>query len=131
MSEAEEFPERTTGELVRLGMKGRCPRCGAGRIFAAYLKIADACPRCGLGLTGHDVGDGPVVPAMLLIGALAVGFALYVELAWQPALWVHAVLSGPLVTVLVLWILPRIKGVTVALQHRYRSTEEEARPGGQ
>jgi len=31
---------------------------------------------------------------------------------------------------LVLMILPRIKGIAVALQHGYRSTEEEGRIGG-
>jgi len=130
MADMDEFPERTTGELIRLGMRGHCPRCGKGRIFASYLKIAEACPACGLGLTGHDVGDGPVVPAMLVIGTVVVGLALIVEFRWEPALWVHMVLWAPLVTGLVLWMLPRLKGVTVALQHRYRSTEEEGRLGG-
>ncbi len=130
MSEADEFPERTAGELIRLGIKGRCPRCGAGRIYAGYLKIAEACPLCGLGLAGSDVGDGPVVPAMLVIGAVVVGLAFYVELMWSPSLWVHAILWLPLASILVLWLLPRIKGVAIALQHRYRSTEEEGRLGG-
>lgn len=130
MSEADQFPERTTGELIRLGMRGRCPRCGAGRIFQSYLNIAEACPICSLGLSGHDVGDGAVVPAMLAIGAVVVGLVLGVELTWSPPWWVHAVLWIPLVTFLVLWTLPRLKGVAVALQHRYRSTEEETPLGG-
>ena len=32
---------------VRRGFFGRCPRCGEGRMFRAYLKVADACPVCG------------------------------------------------------------------------------------
>lgn len=130
MSEADDFPELTMGEVVRLGFRGRCPRCGAGRIFSGYLKIADACPVCGLGLTGSDVGDGPVVPAMLLIGAVIVGLALYVELTFEPPLWVHAVLWTPVTAAMVLGTLPRMKGIAVALQHKYRSTEEEGRLGG-
>ena len=130
MTDGEEFPERPTGELISLGFRSRCPRCGVGRIFSGYLKIADACPVCGLGLTGHDVGDGPVVPAMLLIGSIVVGLALAVELIWEPAVWVRAVLWAPLVLARVMTVLPRIKGIAVALQHAYRSTEEDGRPGG-
>jgi len=130
MPDADEFPLRTSGELIKLGFRGRCPRCGVGRIFSGFLKIADACPVCELGLTGHDVGDGPVVPAMLLIGSIVVGLALYVEFTWLPSIWVHVALWTPLVIALTLMILPRIKGIAVALQHGYRSTEEDGRLGG-
>ena len=130
MSDQEEFPERPTGELISLGFRGRCPRCGVGRIFSSYLKIADACPVCRLGLTGHDVGDAAVVPAMLMIGSVIVCLALGVEFTWAPPVWVHVVLWSPLVVGSVMAVLPRIKGITVALQHRYRSTEEEGRLGG-
>ena len=128
---ADEHPERPTRELIRLGLRGQCPRCAYGRIFSAYLTLANACPNCGLKLTGSDVGDGPVVPAMLLIGGLIVGMAAVMELTWQLPLWLHAMLWLPLAIFLVAMILPPIKGLTVALQHRYRSTEEDTRPGGQ
>ena len=128
---AEEHPERSIGQLIGLGLRGQCPRCAHGSIFSAYLTLADACPNCGLKLTGSDVGDGPVVPAMLLIGGLIVGMAAVMELTWQLPLWLHAMLWLPLAIFLVALILPPIKGLTVALQHRYRSTEEDTRPGGQ
>jgi uncharacterized protein (DUF983 family) len=131
MSMADEHPERPTRELIRLGLRGQCPRCAYGRIFSAYLTLANACPNCDLKLTGSDVGDGPVVPAMLLIGGLIVGMAAVTELTWQLPLWLHAMLWLPLAIFLVALILPPIKGLTVALQHRYRSTEEDTRPGGQ
>lgn len=124
------YPNWSTGATIRLGLRGRCPRCGQGRIFSGYLKIADQCPVCGLGLSGHDVGDGPVVPAMLLIGGVVVGLVFYLEFGWSPPWWVHAVLWPPLVILMVLAILPPLKGLAVALQHRYRSTEEEGRLGG-
>ena len=128
---ADEHPEHPTRELIRLGLRGQCPRCAHGSIFSAYLTLADACPNCGLKLTGSDVGDGPVVPAMLLVGSLVVGMAAVLELTWQLPFWLHAMLWLPLAIFLVALILPPIKGLTVALQHRYRSTEEDTRPGGQ
>lgn len=123
-------PERSVAALIGLGLRGRCPRCAKGKIFAGYLKIAGHCPVCGLGLAGHDVGDGPVVPAMLVIGAIVVGAALYVEFTFLPPIWVHLALWTPTVLGLVLAMLPPLKGLAVALQHRYRSTEEAGKPGG-
>lgn len=108
---------------VGLGLRTRCPRCGQSKLFHGYLKVVDQCAACGLDFSGHDVGDGPVVPLTLLIGAIVVGLALWLELTFEPALWVHAVLWIPTIIGLVLVMLPIAKGVNIALQHRYRTTE--------
>ena len=126
----QPFPQRTAFETIRLGLRGRCPRCGDGRVFVGYLKVADRCGVCGLGLEGHDSGDGPVVPAMLILGFLVVGSALVVEMTLAPPVWLHMAVWLPLAALLTLWILPRLKGMGIAIQHRVRSTEEPGRPGG-
>ncbi len=130
MSSPGDFPVRSAAATVRSGLRGRCPRCGVGRLFTSYLKITERCDACGLGFAGHDVGDGPVVPAILIIGGIVVGLAWMVEVAFQPPLWIHALLWGPLTLGLSLGMLPLLKGLSVALQFRLRSTEEEPRPGG-
>jgi len=122
--------EFKTGQVIRLGIRGRCPRCGQGKLFNGYLKVADRCTVCDLNFLGHDTGDGPVVPLMLVIGGVVVGLALWLELSYAPPLWVHAVIWLPVVTLLTLGALPALKGVNIALQHRYRSTEEETPLGG-
>jgi len=121
---------RPTGAILKAGILGRCPRCGEGRLFQGYLKIVDRCDACGLGLAGHDVGDGPVVPAIMVLGGVIVGLALWVEVTFAPSLWVHAALWAPLTLGGTLAVLPPLKGLSVALQFRFRSTEEDAPPGG-
>jgi uncharacterized protein (DUF983 family) len=37
-----------------------------------------------------------VVPAILVIGGIVVGLAWMMEVTFQPPLWVHALLWGPL-----------------------------------
>ena len=50
------------------GVRLNCPSCGAGGIFASYLKRRDACPHCGESFVGLDADDGP---AWLTIGIAA------------------------------------------------------------
>ncbi len=119
-----------TGSPLSAGLRGRCPRCGQGRLFKSYLKITERCDVCGLGFGGHDVGDGPVVPAITVLGGIIVGLALWVEVSYQPSLWVHAALWTPLTIAGTLAVLPLLKGLSVALQFKFRSTEEDVPPGG-
>jgi uncharacterized protein (DUF983 family) len=131
MTESDsEYPERSIRETIGLGFSGRCPRCGQGRTFQRRLDVVDACPVCGLVLSEHDAGDGAVVPAMLILGTILVGLALWVEFKIEPAIWVHFILWGPIGLLMTLWLLPRLKGIGIALQHKHRSTEIPTKPGG-
>jgi uncharacterized protein (DUF983 family) len=68
---------------------------------------------------------------ILILGFAVVGLALLVEIRFAPPLWVHAVLWGPFVLGGSVLLLRPIKSLAVALQFRFRSTEEPAHPGGQ
>jgi uncharacterized protein (DUF983 family) len=131
MSDSSDIASQSIIPLLLTGLRCRCPRCRVGKVFSKYLKIADRCPECGLGLEGHDTGDGAVVPAMLLIGALVVGMAAYVEFTFTPPLWFHGVVWVPVIIGLTMMILQPLKGISIAMQYKYRSTEEDGRPGGQ
>jgi uncharacterized protein (DUF983 family) len=107
----------------RAALAGRCPRCGKGRLFRGLLDIAPACPACGLDLAAHDAGDGPAVLAILLLGAVLVGGAVWVEFRFEPPLWVHAVL-WPLVALPgAVAVMRPAKAALVALQYRHRAAE--------
>ncbi len=125
-----EGPTRSTAGLIGLGMRGRCPRCGVGRLFDGFLDISDRCGVCGPGFGGHDAGDGPAVFGIFVIGAVVVGLALLLELALAPPTWVHLVLWTPLILFGSVAILRPLKGVTLALQYKFRSLEEPGQPGG-
>lgn len=118
-----------SGLLLR-GLRGRCPRCGEGRLFAGFLDVTSECPACRLNLAEHDAGDGPAVAGTFILGAGIVGPAAMLELTLAPPLWVHAVLWGPLAIGGTLALLRPLKGMTVALQYRYRGLDEPTRPGG-
>ena len=36
-------PQRDVLQAMRQGFFGRCPKCGRGHLFRAFLKVADEC----------------------------------------------------------------------------------------
>ncbi|MFN0262586.1 DUF983 domain-containing protein [Tepidamorphus sp. 3E244] len=105
------------------GMSGRCPQCGRGKMFDGYLTVKDRCEVCGLDYSFADSGDGPAVFVILIVGFVIVGLALFVEIAYQPPYWVHAVLWLPLLLVLGLGLLRMLKGWMIAQQYRHKAAE--------
>lgn len=103
----------------------RCPRCGEGRLFDGVLAIRPACPACGLGFEAFDTGDGFAVPILILLGAVVVGAAFWVDTAFAPPLWVHAVIWPPVTIGLVLLMTRYIKSFLAAQQFATRGSEME------
>src|SRR5262245_24513475 len=83
----------------RTGLACRCPRCGNGPLFRGFLDLRPRCESCGLDYAFADSGDGPAVFVVFLAGAIVVGSALIVEIKYEPPLWLHALLWGPLILV--------------------------------
>lgn len=116
-------PARREVEPILAGLRGRCPRCGGGRLFAGSFKLAERCGRCGLDYRFADAGDGPVVFVILIVGFIVVGLALWAEVNYGPPLWLQFVLWVPLTVALGLVALRLCKGVLVTLQYRNQAAE--------
>jgi uncharacterized protein (DUF983 family) len=109
--------------VLQAALTCRCPRCGRGRLFRNLLEVRDRCEVCGLDLREHDTGDGAAVGVILVLGAMIVGLAFWVEFRFSPPLWVHAVL-WPVVTIpLAILMMRPAKAALVALQFRHRASE--------
>ena len=105
------------------GIAGRCPACGRGKLFSGYLALAPRCNGCGLDYGFADAGDGPAVFVILVTGFIVVGAALFVEMAYAPPYWLHALIWGPLAILLPLLLLRSFKGVLIALQYKHKAEE--------
>ncbi|PWJ85420.1 uncharacterized protein (DUF983 family) [Pseudaminobacter salicylatoxidans] len=110
-------------EPISAGLRGRCPRCGEGRLFSGFLTVAPRCGSCRLDYSFADAGDGPAVFVILIIGFIVVGLALWMEVTLNPSLWVHFLLWIPLTLVLSLTALRLIKGVLITLQYSNKAAE--------
>jgi uncharacterized protein (DUF983 family) len=102
------------------GWRGRCPNCGEGRMFRAFLKVADHCPACGEALHHHRADDAPAYFVILIVGHIVVPVALAVETAFAPSYWIHAALWLPMTVGMSLSLLQPIKGALVGLQWALR-----------
>ncbi|HEY0440708.1 MAG TPA: DUF983 domain-containing protein [Xanthobacteraceae bacterium] len=109
-------PKRNLAQALFRGFCGRCPHCGRGGLFRAFLKVADRCPKCSEDLHHQRADDAPAYFVILIVGHLVVPLALSVEVALAPPYWVHAVAWAPLTILMSLALLPAMKGAIVAWQ---------------
>lgn len=106
-----------------VGLRGRCPRCGEGKLFDGFLSTKKVCRTCQLDLSFADSGDGPAIFIILFVGFIVGTLFLYVELTYQPPYWVHVALWLPTIIVLALGLLRPFKGIMIALQYKNSAQE--------
>jgi uncharacterized protein (DUF983 family) len=103
------------------GLRGKCPECGEGNLFAGYLKFADNCDFCGFDFSAEDTGDGPAVLVISVAGMLVVLPALLVEVVFKPPIWVHVLLWMPISTLVVLGLLRPFRGMWYGLMLKHNA----------
>ena len=109
--------------LAAAALFGLCPRCGEKTLFTGAAKFAPRCSHCGLDYSAFNVGDGPAAFLTMVLGALVVGLAFWVEVSFHPPLWVHAVLWIPFVTLSTLWGLRVSKAALLYTENQRRACE--------
>jgi len=108
---------RPVGAAMRLGFRGRCPACGAGRLYRAYLKVVDKCEVCDEELHHQRADDAPAYMTIFVVGHFIVSGLLATEFVGPDLpFWVPALVWSALAAVASLWLLPRLKGGLIGLQ---------------
>ena len=79
--------KRDLWTAMRHGFRGRCPRCGQGKLFRAFLKVGDRCSVCGLDFTPHRADDLPAYLVIIIVGHIVVPSALLIETDFSPPVW--------------------------------------------
>jgi len=120
MADDHDYPPQSP---LTTGLRGRCPRCGEGRLFDGFLGLPERCETCGLDYAFIDSADGPAVFVIFIVGALVVGAAFFVEFSYQPPYWLHLLLWIPLILILSLALLRPLKGLMIAQQYHHKAQE--------
>ena len=107
-----DVPKRSLARGMRRGAMMRCPNCGEGRLYRAYLKV-QACEACGNDNARYPADDAPPYFTILIVGHLVVAPLLFFSWIWQAdtALVLATVL--PALLLLTLAFLPIVKGAVV------------------
>ena len=106
-------PPRDVLQAMGRGFRGRCPKCAEGKLFRAFLKVADQCTVCGEEFSHHRADDAPAYFVILIVGHIVVALALEIEIVFAPPYWVHIALWIPLTLALALGLgalLPEHRG---------------------
>jgi uncharacterized protein (DUF983 family) len=112
--------KRNVWSAIKRGFRGRCPRCGEGKLFRAFLKVDDHCSVCDLDFTPHRADDLPAYLVIIIVGHIVVPTALLIETDYSPPVWLQLAIYLPLTLVLSLALLQPVKGAVVGMQWALR-----------
>jgi uncharacterized protein (DUF983 family) len=98
------------------GLRRRCPHCGQGALFDGYLKVRDHCPVCREAFHHHRADDGPAYLTILIVGHLLAPMIHIIYSNFRPEPLVFATFLTVAAVAMSLFLLPRVKGMVVAIQ---------------
>ena len=115
-------------EGMRRGLIGRCPNCGQGKLYRAYLKVTP-CQACGHDNTQYHADDAGPYFTILLVGHIVIGPMLFMPFIWRAPTALVIGTTLPTIAVLSDWVfqaveaqevltlllLPRVKGAIIGL----------------
>ena len=113
---AKAIEQRSVGQAMWRGTLCKCPHCGQGKMFRAYLKVADHCNACVEQLNLHRADDFPPYIAITIVGHILVLAMLHIEMVYQVSPLTYLYTMIPLAVIMPLAMLPSIKGAIVGLQ---------------
>ena len=110
--------KRDVWTALKRGFRSRCPRCGEGKLFRAFLKVDDHCSACGLDFTPHRADDLPAY--LVIVGHIVVPTALMIETNYSPPVALQLAIYLPLTLFASLALLQPVKGAVVGMQWALR-----------
>jgi uncharacterized protein (DUF983 family) len=112
--------KRDVWTSIKRGFRGRCPRCGEGKLFRAFLKVDNNCSVCDLDFTPHRADDLPAYLVIVIVGHIVVPTALWIETDYSPPVWLQLAIYLPFTLVASLALLQPVKGAVVGMQWALR-----------
>ena len=112
----QDDDDRPMRPALLRGWRRRCPNCGAGPLLSGYLSVRDTCPVCGEDFHHQRADDGPAYLTILIVGHLMAPLILWSFVRFRPDPLILASVFSVCTVALSLYLLPRLKGVLVAIQ---------------
>ena len=107
---------RPVWQAMSRGFRSRCPHCGEGKLFRAFVKPVDHCAVCGEDYTHQRADDFPAYITITIVGHIVLGGFLAVETLFILSNWVHLAIWVPLTIIMSIALLQPVKGAIIGLQ---------------
>ncbi len=115
-------------QTLTRGFFGKCPECGEGKMLKKYTTPNESCANCNLDFAPLRADDGPAWATILITGHLTMPFTfLLFDIGMESVLLIIA-LSILFICGLSLLILPRAKGMFMAMIWNISGKEEDPKP---
>ena len=115
-----EEEERPRWQSVKRGFICRCPQCGQGSLFRAWLKPVETCPVCGEDLSHQRADDFPPYVTMVLVGHILVPLMLTMQMLTNFSVTTYLAIYLPLTAIAVFALIQPVKGAIIGLQWALR-----------
>ncbi len=112
--------ERPLGRSILRGLACRCPACGSGKLFGAFLKPVAACAACGEDLSHQRADDLPPYIVIMVVGHVLLGGYMMTDMIFVMSEWIHLAIWVPIALLVSLLIIQPIKGGVIGLQWALR-----------
>ena len=127
-------PGSQPGPAMRIalwrGVRGRCPLCGTGRLFAGWLRVREVCAVCAapLGLIRAD--DAPPYFTVFIVAHVVIGAQVALERVALLSVAAEMMIFLPGTLALVLLLIRPVKGATVGLMWKLGFMRKEDSDAG-
>jgi uncharacterized protein (DUF983 family) len=116
---SEHSPRPLLRSMTR-GWRFRCPACGEGRLFCAFLKPVDHCEDCGEAIHHQRADDLPPYLGIFIVGHIVVAGYLAGERMFELTSWQHLAIWTPITLAMTLALMQPLKGAVIGLQWSLR-----------
>ncbi len=109
--------ERPLNRSIMRGLLNRCPACGSGKLFRAFLKPVDRCEACHEDYTPQQADDLPPYLVIVIVGHITLGGFMMTDMVFTEwSSWFHLAIWVPITLLLSLVMLQPVKGGVIGLQ---------------
>ena len=105
---------------MRRGLFGRCPHCGEGKLFRAFLKPVDSCEACGETLHHQRADDLPPYIVITIVGHIVLAGYMMTDLVLPFTTWMHLAIWVPVTLLGAFGLMQPVKGGVIGLQWALR-----------
>lgn len=108
-------PPRRVWPAVLNGLRCRCPKCGDGKLYPAFIEQVETCDKCSEPLGRYNVGLLLPFVVIMIVAHLLIGVMLAMEASGENSSGTYLTVLVPLSVIIPLAVLRSTKGALIGI----------------